>query len=61
MRRANPDAPTFEILMAIRAGQKIDSLYGQQQNLAAGRAHAKTAMGNRFAALRGLKKLEGTR
>jgi len=51
MRRSNPDKPTFEILMAIRASQKIDGLYGQQLNLQAGRKHAYQASRNKAAAL----------
>lgn len=59
MKRRNPDAPTYEILMAIRSCQKIDGLFGQQLNLQSGRKHAYVASRNKAAALRGLKKLEG--
>lgn len=58
MSRANPDKPSYAILMAIRAGQKIDSLFGQADNLASGRKHASVASRNRQAALKGLRKLE---
>ena len=59
MRPANPDKPSFHLLLAIRAGQKEDSLYGQQLNLASGRKHAYVASRNKAAALRGLRKMEG--
>lgn len=59
MRPANPDKPSFHLLMAIRAAQKIDGLYGQQLNLQAGRKHAYVASRNKAAALRGLRKMEG--
>ena len=55
----NPDKPSFHILMAIRAGQKIDGLYGGQRDLAKGRKHAAVASRNRMAAQRGIKKLGG--
>ena len=53
MRPANPDKPSFHLLMAIRSGQKEDSLYGQQLNLQAGRKHAYVASRNNAAARRG--------
>jgi len=59
MRPANPDKPSFHLLMAIRAGQRVDMLYGQANNLASGRKHAYVASRNRQAAERGLRKLEG--
>lgn len=59
MRRGNPDKPSYELLMAIRTGQKIDGLFGGQLNLQAGRKHAYVASRNRQAAERGLRKIEG--
>ena len=58
MPRTNIDRPTFEILMAIRATQKIDTFFGKQQDRLTARQHAFVASRNRQAAERGLRKME---
>lgn len=59
MSRANPDAPTYDILMAVRDSRKPDTLFGQEKGKAVSRKHAHVSSRNRQAAERGLKKLEG--
>lgn len=58
-RKLDQDRPSYDLLMAIREGQKLDMLYGEQNNLIQGRKHAKLASQNLQASLRGLKKMEG--
>ena len=61
MSSTNPDRPSFHLLLAIRAGQKIDTLYGKQQDRVTARTHAFVASRNRQAALKGLKKMKELR